>query len=243
MGFPLLFLCYTTTNFYPDSVLIQVKKRGEKMQLDVNTMAVFFDDNNQIASFNEMTYFVSYTNHEGQWQKTDPVSFRPVLSGGMAVIRNHLNQLIGALGDCKIIIAKALTGLPYQVFDQAGLIICESEAFDLELLDAIQSDLLTQEADAKTDAQLLATTPTETDRAGNYFIDLTQLQQKHPELSTKMALLPFLRETPFYALEMVCDHIPPWFDHQFPGLRLCYTLSHEDSDGKHVVITHAVCKE
>jgi hypothetical protein len=92
-------------------------------------------------------------------------------------------------------------------------------------------------------AQLLATTPTETDRAGNYFIDLTQLQQKHPELSTKMALLPFLRETPFYALEMVCDHIPPWFDHQFPGLRLCYTLSHEDSDGKHVVITHAVCKE
>lgn len=213
------------------------------MQLNVNTMAVFFDDNNQIARFDEMTHFIFYTKEHDQWQKSIPIAFRPVLTGGMTTIRENITKMLDAFDQCQIIITKSISGLPYQIFDKAGLIICESEAFDLELLDAIEADLLLQKADAEADAKILTVAPIEINQSGHFFIDLTQLQKKHPEMSTKMALLPFLKDTPFYALEIVCDHIPPWFEQKLSGMKLVYSLSHEGPDGKHVIITHAVCTE
>lgn len=222
------------------------------MKENVNVMAVFCDGANRIARFDEMTNFVFYTKANDDWNKSDPIPFSCDLSGGLASIRENIGQMLGAFNDCRIIIAKSITGIPYQVFDRSGFIICESKDFDLELLDAIQADLISQNEEAQEDASLLARTPEETDVSGYYRFDLTQVQKKHPEMSSKMVLLPFLKETPFYALEVVCDHIPPWFDHQLPEMQLKYsivdTLTHNKSEenkndsAQHVVITHAVCE-
>ena len=218
------------------------------MKENLNVMAVFRDDTNQLARFDEMTNFVFYTKEESCWHKSDAVPLHPDLSGGLAAIRENIQQLLGAFNACKIIITKSLTGIPYQVFDRSGFIICEAEAFDLDLLDAIQADLLIQDEEAKEDELLLSNTPSETDVPGYYFIDLTQVQKKHPEMSSKMALLPFLKETPFYALEVVCDHIPPWFDHKLPEMNLSYILKNsaeqnKNDSAKHVVISHLVCEQ
>ena len=112
----------------------------------------------------------------------------------------------------------------------------------LELLDAIQADLISQDEEANEDARLLAQTPEETNVPGYYRFDLTQVQQKHPEMSSKSALLPFLKETPFYALDLVCDHIPPWFDHQLPAMQMQYRVENKNNSATHVVITHVVCE-
>lgn len=217
------------------------------MKENLNIMAVFRDDTNQIARFDEMTNFVFYAKEESCWRKSDAVPFSPDLSGGLAAIRENIQQMIGAFNACKIIITKSLTGIPYQVFDRSGFIICESDDFDLDLLDAIQADLISQDEDAAEDELLLANTPTETDTPGYYFIDLTQVQKKHPDMSSKMALLPFIKDTPFYSLEVVCDHIPPWFDHKLPEMNLSYLIKNnsdqnKNDSAKHVVITHLVCE-
>nr|WP_320024686.1 Fe-only nitrogenase accessory AnfO family protein [uncultured Acetobacterium sp.] len=222
------------------------------MKENLNIMAVFCDDSNQIARFDEMTNFVFYTKEESCWRKSDMVPFAPDLSGGLASIRENIQQMLGVFNSCKIIITKSITGIPYQVFDRSGFIICESEAFDLDLLDAIQADLISQDENINEDELRLANTPFETDVPGYYSIDLTQVQKKHPEMSSKMVLLPFLEETPFYSLEVVCDHIPPWFDHKLAEMQLSYRIvdkiienkfeENKNDSTKHVVITHLVCE-
>ena len=212
------------------------------MKKNVNVMAVFCDDTNRIARFDEMTNFVFYTKSGDGWGKSDPIPFSCDLSGGLASIRENISQMLGAFNNCRIIIAKSIIGIPYQVFDRSGFIICESEDFDLELLDAIQADLISQDEEANEDARLLAQTPEETNVPGYYRFDLTQVQQKHPEMSSKSALLPFLKETPFYALDLVCDHIPPWFDHQLPAMQMQYRVENKNNSATHVVITHVVCE-
>ncbi len=213
------------------------------MKEDVNVMAVFCDDAKRIARFDEMTNFVFYTKENSIWQKSDLIPCQPDLSGGMTAIRENIHQMMNVFNNCKIIITKSLTGIPYQVFDKAGFIICESEVFDLELLDTIQSDLAKIDAETKEDQRLLSNTPKETGQPGHYFIDLTQVQKKHPEMSSKMALLPFLKDTPFYALEVVCEHIPPWFEHQLPGLNLSYVIQNKNDSAQHVIITPVVCEK
>lgn len=208
----------------------------------VNVMAVFQDDTNRIARFDEMTNFVFYTRKDSNWQKSDEIPCKPDLSGGMAAIRENIHQMINVFNNCRIIITKSLTGIPYQVFDKAGFIICESKDFDLELLDTIQSDLVKIDSETKKDELLLSNTPKETALPGHYFIDLTQVQKKHPEMSSKMVLLPFLKDTPFYSLEVVSDHIPPWFEHKLSELNFSYTIQNKNDSAQHVIITHIVCE-
>ena len=217
------------------------------MKENLNIMAVFRDDTNQIARFDEMTNFIFYTKEESCWRKSDMVPFAPDLSGGLASTRENIQQMLGVFNSCKIIITKSITGIPYQIFDRSGFIICESDDFDLDLLDAIQADLISLDEEANEDELLLSNIPTETDTPGYYFIDLTQVQKKHPEMSSKMALLPFIKETPFYSLEVLCDHIPPWFNHKLPEMNLSYIIKNnseqnKNDSAKHVFITHVVCE-
>jgi len=212
------------------------------MKEKLNLMAVFCDDNGRIARFDEMTNFVFYTKEKSGWHKSEMIPLCPDLSGGLAAIRENIKQMLGVFNDCRIIITKSIIGIPYQVFDRSGFIICESEDFDLELLDAIAADLASQDAQAKEVARLLTRTPTETDVPGYYRFDLTQVQKKYPEMSSKMALQPFLKEAPFDALEVVCNHIPPWFEHQLPKMHLQYRIENKNDSTKHVIITHVVCE-
>jgi len=213
------------------------------MKENVNVMAVFCDDTNRISRFDEMTNFIFYTKDNSVWHKSEPVPFHPDLSGGLTSVRENINRMIVCFNTCKIILTKSITGIPYHVFDQSGFIICESENFDLDLLDAIQADLIRIETEPKDDASLVSKIPVKTDESGHYFLDLNKVQKSYPELSSKMVLLPFLKSTTFYSLEVVCTHIPPWFDNKLEQMELTYTIPNEDDSGKHVVITHALCKE
>ncbi|MEL7660615.1 hypothetical protein LNN31_15880 [Acetobacterium wieringae] len=212
------------------------------MKENLNLMAVFCDDNGQLARFDEMSNFVFFSKEAAHWSPSERIPFSCDLSGGLASIRENISQMLGAFNDCRIIIAKSISGVPYQIFDRSGFVICEAEDFDPELLDAIQADLISQNEEAQADAILLSRTPVETEIPGYYHFDLTEVQRKHPELSSKAALLPFLKETPFYALKLVCDHIPPWFEHQLPAMQMQYRVDNKNNSATHVVITHVVCE-
>lgn len=203
-------------------------------------MAVFLDDNDRVSSFDEMTHWFFYTQKGKTWQKSESMPCKPVLTGALMTIRENIKNIINQLNPCRIIITKSITGIPYHTFDKAGLIICEVEKFDLELLDAIQEDLIsTSLEDAK---QKLPEAPIETDTPGDYFFDFDQLQKSTPEISSKMALLPFFKNVPFLSLDLVCEHIPPWFDKSFDAMKLTYEVI-KNADGRtHVIITHPNCK-
>jgi hypothetical protein len=54
--------------------------------------------------------------------------------------------------------------------------------------------------------------PVETSTPGVYFLDLVALQKECPEVTSKMAMMDFLKNTPFMELHLVCKHIPPWIE-------------------------------
>lgn len=55
---------------------------------------------------------------------------------------------------------------------------------------------------------------------GSYYIDLRSITENNEEMTSKQVLLPFFRNTVFKELELICDHIPPWFDVEFKQLNL-----------------------
>jgi len=206
-----------------------------------NSMAVFFDANDQVTSFDEMTHWDLFYKKDDSWQKSKVVPYTPSLLGDLGTIRENIKQMIAEFEDCRIIITKSMTGIPYHTFDKAGFIICEAESFDLELLDAIRQDLISTAEEAANSLLPMATT--ETDSPGDYFFDLNQLQKNTPEISSKMALLPFFKNVPFLSLDLICDHVPPWFDKIFDSMNLTYDIKQKNDGTTHVLVTHTNCKK
>lgn len=47
---------------------------------------------------------------------------------------------------------------------------------------------------------------------GRYQISLKEIQEGNTGITTKQALLPFIRKGEFYELEVLCSHVPPWLE-------------------------------
>jgi len=203
-------------------------------------MAVFFNDMDQVSNFDEMTHWVLYAKEKESWQKSKDFPCKPMLTGELMMIRDNIKNIINQLDPCRIIITKSMTGIPYHTFDKAGFIICEVESFDLVLLDAIQEDLIATPLESAKHMQPEA--PVETDSPGDFFFDLNQLQKNSPEISSKMALLPFFKNMPFLSLDLVCEHVPPWFEKNFDSMNLTYEIVKKNDGTIHAIVTHTECK-
>jgi len=57
--------------------------------------------------------------------------------------------------------------------------------------------------------------PEKTDVEGSYFLNLEAALNSDPNLTSKKILLPFLKSKDFKSLEVICDHIPRWFNEEF----------------------------
>lgn len=95
-----------------------------------------------------------------------------------------------------------------------GFAIFEVERFTTEILDTILWDTKRNYAEEEEPQSI---SPAETDVAGMYFLDLISLQIQNPDISSKMALQPFLSNTPFLQLTIVCSHLPPWIEKFIAG--------------------------
>ncbi|HEY5555361.1 Fe-only nitrogenase accessory AnfO family protein [Acetobacterium sp.] len=205
-------------------------------------MTVFFNDKDQVSSFNEMTHWVLYAKEEEGWQISKDFPCKPVLTGELTTIRDNIKNIINQLGSCRVIITKSITGIPYHTFDKAEFIICEVESFDLELLDAIKEDLIATPLESADLMNKSPESPKESDIPGHYIFDLVQMQKSTPEITSKMALLPFFKGVPFVSLDIVCEHIPPWFDKTFDAMKLTYEVLKKNDESTHVIVTHTNCK-
>jgi hypothetical protein len=99
------------------------------------------------------------------------------------------------------------------VFDRAGLHIFEIGGISDGVFDGIVEDLRGADAAAAAKAAIVRDArPVETSTPGVYFLDLVALQKECPEVSSKKAMMDFLKDTPLLELRLVCKHIPPWIE-------------------------------
>lgn len=170
-------------------------------------IALYMNKDGNVDSFLNISEIAVFQK-EGAWNIQRSISTGAMPTAGVPALRTWMQSLIRSLGDCRILAGGEMTGLPYQIFGQAGFSIFTIESADPAVLDGILSDVQQLE-----DTALLApvhTTPVETGTPGVYALNLITLQQAYPEITSKMALLPFLKETPFIELHLRCQHVPPW---------------------------------
>ncbi len=207
-----------------------------------NKIAVIVDATKSLSSFEAGSYINVYCKYNSNWKLEDEIGFSLNHSTTISDFRDYIRTIILKLEDCKIIIGKTVSGLPYNILDRMGFAIFEVEDISALSLDDIFSEVQEYKNNKDDFSVKVSSSPIETDIAGEYFLNLIELQEKHPEISSKKALQEFILTTPFYKLELICSHVPPWFENVLPARKLTYTTEEMQRCMYRVTVYKKICE-
>lgn len=205
----------------------------------LDKIAVIFNEANELSSFEEGSVLLVFMKEGSVWTVVEEIPY--TLDAGLSIsdIRDFIRTLILRLGDCKIVVGQAFTGLPYNVFDRMGFEIFEADNVSETLFDEILSDVSASGHEKSALPCPVSPVPTETE--GVFFLNLIELQDRRPEISSKKALQSFIENNQFYKLEVICSHIPPWFDTVLPQKKMVYSAEEYEKNRLKVSIMKKVC--
>ena len=202
----------------------------------MDKISIIMNYSSNINSFEDGAVILVFVNRDAFWTILKRVPVDIDFSQDLPLLREDIRNLIAELDDCKIIVGKTISGLAYHMFDKMGFDIFEIEQFNAKILDQILSDLT-----CTSTKNINMTSPVEMDVPGIYFLDLISVQNQNPEISSKMILQPFLTNTPFLQLNLICEHLPPWIENFITGKEMKLTTE-KTTDGKvQVNITKTYC--
>jgi len=175
-----------------------------------------------------------YHNPQGQWQVLHDIPF--LTEGmteenmGMTGIRNSLLGLQPQLEGCQHLIARSIHGFARSILDGMGLAMWGLEGDPGHVLEQIRLQAQARQPDITPQTLLQATgTP------GCYSINLQAALAQDNRLTSKQLLHPILDQHPFDRLEIRCDHVPKWFEREFPARQLNLRVDRH-ADGSCVAI-------
>jgi hypothetical protein len=181
----------------------------------MSKIAVFLNKDSQVCDFFDAGHFLIFERAEAEkkWEAISKKNFEKIVPSNPALTRKSTEALLPLIEGCKVLAGGALVGIPFSVFDRAGLHIFEIGAVSDEVFDGIIEDLRNADAAAAAKEKIIREAkPVETSTSGVYFLDLIALQKECPEVTSKKAMMDFLKDTPFLELRLVCKHIPPWIE-------------------------------
>lgn len=143
---------------------------------------------------------------------------------------------------CKVLIAKSMVGLLFQLFDRTNMIVLEADEINSELLEEIHQDFFVQDQQGETVQPKVPSKPVMIAEDGFYYFDFDEVCKIYPDLSSKQMLQPFLMEELFTALTIKCSHIMPWLQN-FTAAKGMSMEVKEVEQKFHILITHGLCKK
>ncbi len=179
----------------------------------MSKIAVFTNRYSALCDFFEADRFLIFERGADGWQLLNEIPFDPISPLSAALTRKNSEALLPLINGCEVLAGGSLVGIPFSVFDRAGLHIFEISAITYEVFDGIFQETQASDAAINTrEAVISNARPKETGTPGFYFLDLISLQSEYPEISSKKAMADFLENTPFLELNLICRHIPPWIE-------------------------------
>ncbi|MBC2581478.1 Fe-only nitrogenase accessory AnfO family protein [Clostridium sp. DJ247] len=206
-------------------------------------LAVVLNDNGQTETMYDSSIIKVYSKKETQWEVVNEFQFTLKNLTSVKSIRESILNLIKTLGEYKIIVAKELNGTPYTVLDMAGFTILEVEGAPEDFLDdaleSIEEYQLSKLSAAKENETNIGPIPTNNE--GCYYINLKDLEINNPGVSTKQALRPFLNNTTFYELTIICGHVPMWLEDDLKKLNMESTITKVNPGEYKITVCHKTC--
>lgn len=173
-------------------------------------IAVFVGDEGETADIKQPGKVIIYQKQQGEWLKLREKQFALGEAQGAGELRVGIGEIINFLGDCKIITALSVTGLPYFELEKAGCCVWEITGNPRDFLDYV---LAKQEETFEIDAQEGITAPVPEDLGDGCFrLSIKEIQEADMGITSKQALQPILRQGNFSKLEVICRHVPPWLE-------------------------------
>lgn len=172
----------------------------------MNEIGVFLDEKNEISSFTEAKSINIFDKEENSWKIKKEILIERRSNGRVIKeIRKEYSNLVNQMDDCKIIIVTKAIGIPYSIFYSEDFSVWELQGNPLNFLDYV-IEKEKQEDERKENKEEIAKKLGE----GYYFIDLMELELLNPEMSSKKAIIPYLKEEDVKKIEIHCCHVPPW---------------------------------
>ncbi len=211
----------------------------------MDKIAVIMDKEELASSFYEAEYIKVYCNDLNQWKCEKEITVNINKDSGVGAIRQNFSEIIKSLGTCNIIVGREISGIPYNILDKEGFSIFQLEGSPKDFLDAVNELYYSYKSPDSHSGETFDNSmqPIQSDTLGGYRINLIELQLSQPSVSSKKLLLPFLHNTPFSRLEVVCSHVPPWFDTELPHLGLESSVEQLSGNKFIATIYHKTCNE
>jgi Fe-only nitrogenase accessory protein AnfO len=203
-------------------------------------IAVAENSEKKTGSIFEPGFIACFSDESGAWSQIDRFENTVHEAETIAGVRNELKEIVKKLADTRILVAAELSGVAFSIFEGAGYEIFTADAETSAVLDKIKQEM--EEAEKRREenprsANIQLYIKRGMNR-GDYFLNLIELLAENPQSTTKSVLIPYLKEGDFTRFDVVCGHIPPWFDREFPAMGLAYETVNVLPDKKTVRITH-----
>lgn len=206
-------------------------------------VAIFVDNHGESTLLQEAENVNVYVNEDENWHLIKNIPFALFGVKDLNDTRERISKLIESLDNCNIIVGEEFTGLIYTVFHSANFKIIEASGKPEEFLDELivkleeyEAELLSQKAKAAAIEE-----PVALDKEGYYYLDLNELQKNNSSISSKQALVPFLKNKTFYELQVICSHVPPWLENELEKLGYNKNIEQLQNNQFKISITKKVC--
>lgn len=207
-------------------------------------IAVFVDASGDTLSFDSSGIVVIYENHNADWQPIDKVPLYIDKEMNLASVRESIYMIAPELVGCKAFVSKRRMGIFNAIFEEElhiRLFAIQGspipflndirKTINSEIIEAIKRIELNREKKDSSDPISVGNS-----LKGCYQINLVKVQAKDASLNSKEILLPFLQNTPFRELEVICMHIPKWFDKELHVLGLCVSTEERKDEYCHAFV-------
>lgn len=199
----------------------------------MNSIAVLLNNNSETCSWLDNGMIKLYKKRDEKWIELKSFKYSISTDTNIINLRKNLSELVEKLDDCKIFVAKEVSGQLFSILEAYFFNVYELNGAPDNFLDSV----LISEQKLHREELLLASQaankffPEKIDKYGNYTIDLKKLLQEDGTISSKQILIPFLKEEAFESLEVVCDHVPKWFDRELSSMGYNFhTITRKDGN-------------
>ena len=211
----------------------------------INQIAVLINKDGKTGTIYEQGMVVVYEKVDENWEVKNKIIFNINTLGGMSAVRDRVVLIIESIGNCRIFLGKLVEGIPHSILKKYGFTIAEADGSPEEFLDELLEMVIRNKEKAAKRKPLAKTSiePVALDGEGRYFIDLEKVQKDNPNISSKKALLPFLKDKPFYELKILCNHVPKWLESELESLNMKLEIERKGGNELEVKVCRQVCNQ
>ena len=194
-----------------------------------------------------------YSDEGGHWLPVLDLLFELGSEQSLELVREKLMGVLGRLAKegCADLIARSVRGFPLSIVDGMGFEMWRLDGAPEAYLDLIREQR--QQACQHQESPLFSPDPEAPDRepqAGSLPLPVSDDQPGHYRINlirslaisgmtSKQLLLPFIRESQFCQLEVICDHLPKWFERELASHGMTFTISTNEDGILHLVLKPA----